>query len=97
MPAEVPVFDLAQLIGRALQLQPSSQDRAFCLTVPSLERSLRLDETLAEANVWDGAWLVLTETAAPAARAEATNSPAPPHDDPTRRPTSPVIGTRREP
>ncbi|MDQ0285170.1 hypothetical protein J2Z49_000260 [Desulfofundulus luciae] len=74
VPANVPSGQLAKMIARALSwdARPEGQQPSYKIEAYPPGRVLLLQESLAEAGVWDGAWLVIrTDGASPSV------SPAP--------------------
>jgi pSer/pThr/pTyr-binding forkhead associated (FHA) protein len=74
LPAEIPVGQLIHLLLRAFAKgsPPANSPPYFQLRLDSEKQPLPLDESLAERNVWDGAYLALEP--APAARPQATGA-----------------------
>ena len=60
VPAEVKVGQLCELIAKALQWENDSdgQSVGYEIRAEPLGRRLHSDESLADAGVWDGAWLI---------------------------------------
>lgn len=70
VPADVPSGQLAKMIARALSwdTRPEGQQPSYKIEAYPPGRILLLQESLAEAGVWDGAWLVIrTDGASPSA------------------------------
>ena len=60
VPADTDAAGLAAAIARVLRPDLPAEGR-YTLEAYPLSRSLRPDETLAVAGVWDGAWLVVKD------------------------------------
>lgn len=58
LPTDVPAADLCPLIVRALLPEVGENSEAFQIEAPP-GRALQSHETLADAGVWDGGWLVI--------------------------------------
>ncbi|MEW6573236.1 MAG: FHA domain-containing protein [Bacillota bacterium] len=70
VPADVPSGQLAKMIAHALSwdTRPEGQQPSYKIEAYPPGRVLLLQESLAEAGVWDGAWLVIrTDGASPPA------------------------------
>lgn len=59
LPTELPAAELAHLLAELLLPEGSQPAGPPRLEVPALGRSLAPEESLAEAGLWDGAWLAL--------------------------------------
>lgn len=80
LPADFQIAHLADLVSRALSWENNFKSVAYEIEARPLGRTLRSDESLASAGVWDGAWLVfhptnsnVSDNAAADARAQAEN------------------------
>src|SRR5690349_17426935 len=91
VPAEVGAGRLAELLAAAVPVPPDAPGTGYRIEAQPLGRLLAPHESLADAGVWDGAWLILHPGgAAPAAAAPAT---APPGWTPLGIDIPPAVGT----
>lgn len=62
VPTDIPARKLVQMIVQAMgwETAPSGQPVSYRAIVKPAERALLPHESLADAGVWDGAWLVLS-------------------------------------
>lgn len=90
VPAEVKATQLAELIAGALQWQSDSagQTLHYEIKAEPLGRLLQPHESLADAGVWDGSWLVFQPVGGTVWQAPSQRTELPPS------PTTPVSGFR---
>lgn len=94
VPAEVKTSQLADLIASALQWQsdPAGQAMRYEIKAEPLGRLLQPHESLADAGVWDGSWLVFQPVGAMPWQDTTRQPPSRPEPAPSRG--TPVSGFR---
>jgi hypothetical protein len=98
VPADMPADQLARTIARALNWEINlggalTQYQIEAYTASNTSRVLQPDETLANADVWDGAWLVLSPQGASRTMPRGQTPSAPSANAPASA-ASPVSGWR---
>ena len=94
VPAEIEARQLAELIARALNWDSDAAGEPieYEIAAEPLGRVLAAGESLADAGVWDGAWLVFHQVGAEPAEPSAEQEPVTPPMRPPVDLDGPVIG-----